>query len=390
VFFLSVGMLLDPAFLAREPLLVLAGVVGVVVLKATTGTVAGRLMGAALPVAVASAVLKSQIGEFSFVLEQVGRKAGLTPADLGQDGVQAFLATTVVLMTLTPGLGPLGDGLARRLEARSRMGAGRRQGPGGASAGPGDEVGLPGADHVVLAGYGDGARALVPALVRSSVPFVVVTLDPQGALQAEGLGVPVVRGDSARAGTLEQAGVRRARALVIADHQADPAARIAQLARSLNPHVALIVRLADEHGVDELAAAGVDRIVTGTRASRAGLAETVLAELAVVEVDSVFDPAPSFDLDAVVRTAVSPASSCTHRDQVRPVLPSAPGCEECLQSGDRWVHLRICSTCGHVGCCDDSPNRHARAHWAGSAHPIMRSIEPGERWAWCFQDQLEP
>jgi uncharacterized UBP type Zn finger protein len=70
------------------------------------------------------------------------------------------------------------------------------------------------------------------------------------------------------------------------------------------------------------------------------------------------------------------------------VYPSARGCEECLRTGDDWVHLRICLTCGHVGCCDSSKNRHARAHFHGTGHPVMRSIERGDRWAWCFVDEV--
>jgi hypothetical protein len=82
--------------------------------------------------------------------------------------------------------------------------------------------------------------------------------------------------------------------------------------------------------------------------------------------------------------------NCTHGDHVLVTeLPEAvAGCEECLRSGGKWVHLRICLECGHVGCCDDSPNRHATAHGQGSGHPIIRSLEPGETWCWCFVDEL--
>ncbi len=79
---------------------------------------------------------------------------------------------------------------------------------------------------------------------------------------------------------------------------------------------------------------------------------------------------------------------CTHLDQIRPVSPSAQGCEECLETGGRWVHLRMCLTCGHVGCCDSSPGKHATAHFAETDHPIMRSAEPGESWKWCYVDEI--
>ena len=83
------------------------------------------------------------------------------------------------------------------------------------------------------------------------------------------------------------------------------------------------------------------------------------------------------------------AVTCTHLDTVNEVVPSSAGCEDCLSTGDRWVHLRICQTCGHIGCCDSSPNRHATAHFRPRPHhPIVRSYEPGENWWWCYPDQL--
>ena len=80
--------------------------------------------------------------------------------------------------------------------------------------------------------------------------------------------------------------------------------------------------------------------------------------------------------------------ACTHLDMLRPVSPTASGCEECLRTGGRWVHLRMCRTCGHVGCCDSSPGKHARKHARRAEHPIARSIEPGETWSWCFVDEV--
>jgi uncharacterized UBP type Zn finger protein len=81
---------------------------------------------------------------------------------------------------------------------------------------------------------------------------------------------------------------------------------------------------------------------------------------------------------------------CTHLDSIRVTqLPEAvDGCEDCLATGDPWLHLRICLQCGHVGCCDDSPNRHASRHAEADGHPIIRSLEPGEVWSWCFPDEL--
>jgi uncharacterized UBP type Zn finger protein len=84
------------------------------------------------------------------------------------------------------------------------------------------------------------------------------------------------------------------------------------------------------------------------------------------------------------------ASVCTHLDQIRVTALPGPiaGCEECLKTGSRWLHLRMCMTCGKVGCCDSSPNRHASRHAREDDHPIARSAEPGEDWSWCYVDEV--
>jgi uncharacterized UBP type Zn finger protein len=81
---------------------------------------------------------------------------------------------------------------------------------------------------------------------------------------------------------------------------------------------------------------------------------------------------------------------CGHLDAVEVLeLPAdIAGCEECLREGGRWVHLRMCHTCGHIGCCDNSPGRHATRHHEETAHPLIRSAQPGEDWSWCYVDEL--
>jgi hypothetical protein len=83
-------------------------------------------------------------------------------------------------------------------------------------------------------------------------------------------------------------------------------------------------------------------------------------------------------------------AACTHLDQVQLLdLPDEiAGCEECLKTGDRWMHLRMCQTCGVILCCDSSPNRHASRHAKADSHPIARSAEPGEDWSWCYVDRV--
>ena len=84
------------------------------------------------------------------------------------------------------------------------------------------------------------------------------------------------------------------------------------------------------------------------------------------------------------------AKTCTHLDQIQVTTTDTHVCEDCVKIGARWLHLRLCLICGHVGCCDSSPNRHASKHAAATQHPLVRSIEPGESWVWCYVDQVVP
>ncbi len=82
------------------------------------------------------------------------------------------------------------------------------------------------------------------------------------------------------------------------------------------------------------------------------------------------------------------AAQCTHAGIIKKgVKPNTKGCEECLKLGDTWMHLRMCLECGHVGCCDSSKNRHARAHYRETQHPLIKSAERGEDWRWCYADE---
>ena len=96
-----------------------------------------------------------------------------------------------------------------------------------------------------------------------------------------------------------------------------------------------------------------------------------------INTGEIIDPPTDIDSDI-----------CNHADKMNPVSASAEGCEDCLKTGDSWVHLRICMTCGHVGCCESSKNKHAFKHYHETGHPIVRSMEPGEYWAWCYIDNL--
>lgn len=83
------------------------------------------------------------------------------------------------------------------------------------------------------------------------------------------------------------------------------------------------------------------------------------------------------------------ARTCSHLQQPQKITATKTHlCEDCIKTGDSWVHLRMCMECGHVGCCDSSKNRHATKHFHATKHPVMRSAEPGENWTWCYVDEV--
>ena len=89
-----------------------------------------------------------------------------------------------------------------------------------------------------------------------------------------------------------------------------------------------------------------------------------------------------------VNSGVVDDHGCGHISTIQDVVPSADGCEDCLRIGDVWVNLRLCLTCGHVGCCDDSKNKHASRHYHETEHPMIVSYEEGENWLWCYVDEV--
>jgi len=80
--------------------------------------------------------------------------------------------------------------------------------------------------------------------------------------------------------------------------------------------------------------------------------------------------------------------TCDHQDEIKDVPPLSKGCKQCIDAGDTWVHLRLCRTCGWVACCDESKNKHAKEHFYATGHSIVRSLEPGETWSWCYADEV--
>ena len=141
-------------------------------------------------------------------------------------------------------------------------------------------------------------------------------------------------------------------------------------------------------------------VVRKLRFLRVGLALMLMLAAAKLSTAEFFHVPPLASLGAIAAImtasvvasllfpAPAPAASCTHLDGLRDVRPAAQGCEECLKSGDQWVHLRLCLQCGHVGCCDSSKNKHATTHFQSTGHPVMQSMEPGEKWKWCYVDRI--
>ena len=502
-FFISVGMLLDLNFLMHNFPLVLAVILAVLVVKVVTTGASVMALGYRMPLAAASGLLLAQIGEFSFVLEKAGREAGLSPAGLGEAGSQTFIAASVVLMVLTPLLAWLGRKLSSGIEHRRTN----------AEAISMDAEPLPDNlpyldNHVIVAGYGEAARRLVRILKESRIPYIITTLSPAGANEAEREGLPVLRGDSTRQRTLLHVGADRAKMMVIADDDPAMAHHIASVARIINPTMRIVVRTRYIAEVEPLLAIGVDRVIaeelesivqlfvdvlrdyriseeeinaheetvrrggyaalrtadpdeipsvicdvgddcldTRTVTVRAGApaANRLLADLSLeqetgislraVRRDGVLTqtPAPDFllrpgdelvlsgsgdafsrgahlfratpldeeietarvrryqggvDTETAVELKLSDNNNCSHLDQIHRVVPRARGCEECLKMGETWVHLRLCMTCGHVGCCDTSKNKHATKHFHEGGHPIIQSLEPGEEWGWCYVDEV--
>ena len=250
-FFLSVGMLLDPAFLWDNVGLVVAVALAVLAVKAALAALGARMLGSPLGVALAAGLSLAQIGEFSFVLALAGAEVGLTPGGV-ESGGQMLIAVTVLLMLATPGLvalGPRVSALGRRAEDAGVGGAG----------GHGHGVDLE--DHTIVIGYGLAGRRLAQVLGDSGVPYAVSDLNPQSLRDAAQLGAPTVYGDASREPILRALGAQQAKLLVVAINDGPATQRIVAVARHLNPTLQIVVRTRFVAEVDPLHDAGADIVV---------------------------------------------------------------------------------------------------------------------------------
>lgn len=392
-FFVSVGLLLDLRFLVSNPLLVVAAIGGSLVIKVLATGVSLKVLGIATGTTAFTSLLLAQVGEFSFVLERTGRELGLYPAGIEIGGPEAFVAATVIMMIATPPISRLCDQILARSTRKSKGDE------GGATPVETGEVAAPSTelrDHVIIAGYGDGGRELASALSERAIPYLVLTLSPEGAREAEGTAVHVLRGNYTRQHELTLAGARQARLLVVADDDLETTHRVVAAAHALNPDLTVMARTRFASEIQQLAEAGAAEVVAE---EREGVVRLLGRVLAAYQVDDATiqrrqdalrrgGSTPMMQSTAVRLSDEQQASDrCAHLGTVRSVTPSAAGCEECLASGSAWVHLRICMACGHVGCCENSVHKHAQQHSRERHHPIIKSFEPGEDWAWCYEEE---
>lgn len=374
VFFISMGMLLDLGFLVENVGVVLAAAAVVLLVKVVTTTLALLPLRVGWRPAAASGLLLGQVGEFSFVLVTSGAAVGLSPAGMGGRGSQTFVATTVLLMLLTPLLAEGG----RRLTSSAAT-----RGPANTDA--------PSADldqrreHVVIVGWGPVSVRLGRSLIDRGVQVTLTTLNPQGAREAEAAGMDVISGDALHRQVLLDAGVPGARAVVVAEDVAEDATKTVVEIRSVSD-APIFLRPVEGMDLASFAEAGVDHVLDPAAVSHRSLLAALLTPLGLPDPDAT--GSETISTTRVFDVGWPDDERCTHGDRSVPVLPRTQGCQECEAAGEGWVHLRVCLTCGHVGCCDSSPNRHARRHAEHQEHPLIASGHEGDDWAHCFPDDL--
>ncbi|ADK83402.1 sodium/hydrogen exchanger [Desulfarculus baarsii DSM 2075] len=264
IFFISMGMLVEPAYFVHHPVLVLTVTALVLILKQASAGVAVLFLGHGLRVAGSTALSIGQIGEFSFVLAQIGLNAKL----LDSNGYNLFLATAIMTMVLTPFMLSLGFRLGEKSPAwLSAIGLGGYWSPswGGPDRQGGDDEGHAAHDghaaQVVVIGYGLAGRNVVRAARLAGLPFLVVEMNPHTVRQQSALGLPIVFGDASNPAVLAHAGLAHAKILVVSMGGSVVARRIVAAAKSINPTLHVIVRTRYESEVEGLRKVGADEVI---------------------------------------------------------------------------------------------------------------------------------
>jgi len=247
VFFASVGMLLDLRFVLERPLLILGVAAAVAVVKLGLASLAVIALRYPARMAFSVGIGLAQIGEFSLVLEQAGRDAGLSPAGQGDLGHQVFLAVAVLLMAVTPLLVSWEDRFGPRSLGLKKGGAlAEHRGP---------------LDLTLVGGYGMAGRAIAAACADAGIPYSIVDLNPVSVADAQKAGVPIEFGDIGRRSVLERAGLARARCLVLTVNDRASSTRAAKMAKLLNPDARVIVRVRYASEEATMRQAGADEVV---------------------------------------------------------------------------------------------------------------------------------
>ncbi len=256
VFFVSVGMLLDVKFVLEYPLLLLGIASGVLVLKFILSSVSLLILGYPVRVAAASGIVLSQIGEFSFVLEREGRKAGLDPGGFGELGSQMFIAVSVILMLLTPFFLSISPKVGELLSKTplKKLGEKRKKDKDA-------KVDVKLEDHVILVGYGPAGRNLARIFTDTNIPFIVIEMNPKSVNEMHKNGINAIYGDATRSHILEHAQIEKAKLCVIAINDLDANPRIIKLAKYLNPTLQVIVRTRYLAQAEAMEIAGADTVV---------------------------------------------------------------------------------------------------------------------------------
>lgn len=242
--------------------------------------------------------------------------------------------------------------------------------------------------HNTTPGHVGGAKiistmsvALGSDLRARGLDVTLTTLNPQGAYEAERANLHVLHGDSLHQQILLEAGVTRARLIVIAEDNPETAAGAVTSVRGLTD-APIFVRPLGGIDVEALAAAGASHVVDADVSTRNTMLISILERLEMPPLAT--RNSGGIDVTRLNDVTWPPETACEHSDSNHPVLPVTSGCAECERDGQSWLHLRVCLACGHVGCCDSSPNQHARTHHATSDHPLITSGEDEEFWAYCF------
>ncbi|MDZ7682850.1 MAG: cation:proton antiporter [Fodinibius sp.] len=218
VFFVSVGMLLDLNYVVANPLIIVGVAVSVVILKFIITTTSLLTLKYPMRIIAASGITLAQIGEFSFVLERVGRTAGITPAGMGEAGVQTFIAVAVILMIATPFMFNNSNALGELLNSTPL----RRLVPDKGQSDPDEKSAAADLeDHVIIVGYGPAGRHLVQVLADTGIPFIVIEMNPDSVEEMQQEGIPAIFGDASQQYILNLAAVKKAKLCVIATNDPD-------------------------------------------------------------------------------------------------------------------------------------------------------------------------